>query len=226
MEDIKKYAVIVAGGRGARMGSPIPKQFLPLMGKPMLCYAIDAFANAMPGIQLILVVPPDELSSAQIVLKSYLGGVKVTYVAGGETRYHSVQNGLGRVNNDGIVFIHDGARPVISADLIQRCYQQASSKGSAIPSIPVTESIRQVTGDSSVTVDRDHLRIMQTPQTFNTRLILPAFKQEYQPSFTDEATVLEAFGTRVHMIEGARGNIKVTTPEDMIIAEALLKSRM
>jgi len=224
MSDIRKYAVIVAGGKGSRMGSPIPKQFLPLHGKPMLCYAIDAFVKAVPGIHVILVVPTEELSSAEIVLKSYHSGINVTYVGGGETRYHSVQNGLSKVSGDGVVFVHDGARPLVSADLIQRCYEQAIKKGSAIPAVPVADSMRLLDGDRSTPVSRDHLRIIQTPQTFTTSIILPAFRQDYIPAFTDEATVVEASGMKVYMISGERGNIKVTTPEDMIIAEALLSN--
>jgi len=224
MSDIKKYAVVVAGGRGIRMGSAVPKQFLPLLGKPLLCYAIQAFAATIRGIHIILVLPPDQLNSAKTVLKSYLGAIEVTTVAGGATRYESVQNGLKKVNDDGVVFIHDGVRPLISQDLISRCYQQTISMGSAIPVIPVMDSIRMVENGASHPVNREHLRIIQTPQTFMTNIILPAFKQQYQPSFTDEANVVEAHGTKVYLIEGALDNIKVTTPEDMLIAETLLKA--
>lgn len=224
MSDIKKYAVIVAGGRGLRMGAAVPKQFLPILGKPLLCYAIQAFAATIRGIHIILVLPSDQLNSAKTVLKSYLGNIEVTTVAGGETRYESVQNGLKKVNNDGVVFIHDGVRPLISQDLIQRCYQQAIEKGSAIPVIPVMDSIRILEDGASHPINREHLRIIQTPQTFMTSIILPAFQQEYHASFTDEANVVEAHGTSVHLINGALENIKVTTPEDMLIAETLLKA--
>jgi 2-C-methyl-D-erythritol 4-phosphate cytidylyltransferase len=225
MSDIRKYAVIVAGGKGIRMGSSVPKQFLPLQGKPLLCHAIEAFAEAIPGIRLILVLPEDQLGSAQTVLRSYIGSINVTTVAGGETRYHSVQNGLKLVPDDGVVFIHDGARPLVSAELIHRCYKQAVEKGSAIPAVPVTESMRFIEDGYSNPLNREQIRIIQTPQTFRTNLLLPAFKQEYNPAFTDEATVLEAFGTNVMLIDGMYENIKVTTPEDMIIAEAMLNAR-
>jgi len=225
MSNIKTYAVIVAGGKGSRMGSPIPKQFLPFLGKPLLCYAIEAFAGAVPGIKIVLVLPADELKSAQTVLRSYIGDINVTVVAGGDTRYHSVQNGLEKVSNDGVVFVHDGARPLISDELIQRCYRQALEMGSAIPAIPVAESMRIIEHGTSRAVNRDQLRIVQTPQTFRTELILPAFNQRYHPSFTDEATVLEAFGTPVHLTEGLHDNIKITIPEDMVIAEVLLNAR-
>lgn len=224
MSDIKKYAVVVAGGRGIRMGSAVPKQFLPLLGKPLLCYAIQAFAATIKGIHIILVLPVDQLNSAKTVLKSYLGNIEVTTVAGGATRYHSVQNGLKKVNNDGVVFVHDGVRPLLSQDLIQRCYHQALEKGSAIPVIPLIESIRIMENGTSRPINREQLRIVQTPQTFMTKIILPAFEQEYQPSFTDEANVVEAYGTPVHLIDGSLENIKVTTPEDMLIAETLLKA--
>ena len=224
MADNKKYAVIVAGGRGLRMGAAVPKQFLPLLGKPLLCHAIQAFAATIRGIHIILVLPSDQLNSAKTVLKSYLGNIEVTTVAGGETRYESVQNGLKKVNDDGVVFVHDGVRPLLSQELIQRCYHQTLEKGSAIPVIPVTESIRIIENGTSSPINREQLRIIQTPQTFLTSIILPAFRQEYQPSFTDEANVVEAYGTKVYLIDGALENIKVTTPEDMLIAETFMKA--
>lgn len=225
MTDIKKYAVVVAGGKGVRMGASVPKQFLPFLGKPLLCCALQAFQTAYPGIKLILVAPPDLLSSAQTVLRSYLSDLDVTVVAGGETRYHSVQNGLKEITGSGVVFVHDGVRPLISSELIHRCYKGAIEKGSAIPAIPVNESMRIVTPDGSQPIDRDKLRIIQTPQTFLTDIILPAFNQEYNEAFTDEATVVEAHGTKVNLVMGMLDNIKVTTPEDMVRAEALYSAR-
>ena len=223
MNGVKKYAVIVAGGKGSRMGAAVPKQFLPLHGMPMLCYPVRAFAEAVPGIHLILVLPADQVGSAHTVLRSYLGGINVSIVAGGDTRYHSVQNGLKLIDEEGIVFVHDGARPVISGKLIQHCLAHTIIHGSAIPAIPVTESMRLLDGENSKPVVREHLRVIQTPQTFSTNILLPAFRQEFQHYFTDEATVVEASGQKVHRVEGERENIKVTTPEDMIVAEALLK---
>ncbi len=225
MDSTNKYAVIVAGGKGSRMGAAVPKQFLPLLGKPLLCYAIQAFADAFSDVRMILVLPADQLSSAATVLRSYLGGIDVTVVAGGETRYHSVQNGLKEIKDDGVVFVHDGARPLIHSELIVRCYKQAMEKGSAIPAVQVMESMRMMEGGYARPVDRELLRIVQTPQTFKTDIILPAFQQAYQPSFTDEATVVEASGTNIHLIDGTFDNIKVTTPADMVIAEALLRER-
>ncbi len=222
---MKKYAVIVAGGKGVRMGSAVPKQFLPLNGQPILYHTIKAFADAYADIQLVLVLPQDQLSYAQMVLQSFPERIDITIVAGGETRYHSVQNGLKVVDRESIVFVHDGVRPLVTPQLIQRCYEMALERGSAIPSIPVTDSMRILEDDDSRPVDREQMRIIQTPQTFRGEVILPAFELEWQSSFTDEATVVEAYGDVVHLVEGERSNIKVTTPEDMIVAEALLKAR-
>lgn len=221
----KKYAIIVAGGRGARMNSSIPKQFLPLMGIPVLCHSILAFSHALPDIRIILVVPPDQLNGVHTILKSYIGNISIITAGGGDTRFHSVQNGLKMVKDDGVVFIHDGVRPLISRDLIYRCYEHALDNGSAIPVVPVVDSIR-IIGENGLShpVNRDELRIVQTPQTFLTSVILPAFNCEYNPLFTDEATVVEAYGTEVQLINGDRDNIKITTPGDMVIAETLLKT--
>ncbi len=224
MSDIKKFAVLVAGGQGTRMGMALPKQFLPLNGKPILAWSIMAFTQAFPDINIILVLPPAYYSYAQMVLTALPEPIDVTLVSGGETRFHSVKNGLSAIEEEGIVFVHDGARPLITTDLLHRCYNDAVTYGSAIPAIPVAESMRIVDGDHSKPVNRDHMRVIQTPQTFKTELILPAFQQEYTPAFTDEATVAEAYGITVHLCLGEKQNIKVTTPEDMVVAEAFMKA--
>lgn len=208
------------------MGTAMPKQFLDLGGHPVLYHTIKAFADAYEDMQLVLVLPPEQLSYAQMVLQSFPERIDITIVAGGETRYHSVQNGLKTVVDEAIIFVHDGVRPLVTPALIQRCYETAVEKGSAIPAIPVADSMRVVDGDDSDPVDREAMRIIQTPQTFSSAVLLPAFEQEWKPSFTDEATVVEAAGTDVVLVEGERSNIKVTTPEDMLIAEALLKNRL
>ena len=223
---MEKFAVLVAGGKGLRMGSALPKQFLPINGQPILYHTVKAFLDAYADIHLILVLPAEQLSFAQMVLQCFPERIDMTIVAGGETRYHSVQNGLSAVLDNSIVFVHDGVRPLVSPSLIQRCYEQAAEKGSAIPAIAVSDSIRKLEGDKSTPVNREQLRSIQTPQTFRTEIILPAFAQPYSDAFTDEATVVEAGGTEVFLIEGEKGNIKVTTPEDMILAEALLKERL
>lgn len=225
MADIRKYAVIVAGGKGVRMGGSVPKQFLPLLNMPLLCHSVLAFTHAVPGIRIILVAPADQLDSTQTILKSYVGQLDVTIVAGGETRFHSVQNGLKMIDEKGIVFIHDAVRPLVSDKLIRRCYEQALTYGSAIPAIPVTESLRLIEEDGTArSLDREKVRIVQTPQTFLTGIILPAFNQPWSPAFTDEATVAEAAGAKIHLIEGDKDNIKITTPGDMIIADTLIKA--
>jgi 2-C-methyl-D-erythritol 4-phosphate cytidylyltransferase len=222
---MEKYVIIVAGGKGVRMNSAIPKQFLPLLEKPVLYYSINAFRQAFSDIHIVLVLPEDQLSYAQMVLSAFPERIDVTIVTGGETRYHSVQNGLKVVEKEAVIFVHDGVRPLVSAELIKRCYEQAVDKGSAVPALRIAESIRMVndTDDSSEAIDRDLLCSIQTPQTFRSDIILPAFKQPYQRAFTDEATVVEAHGMNVYLVEGERRNIKVTTPEDMLIAEAFLK---
>lgn len=223
---MEKFAVIVAGGKGVRMNSAIPKQFLPLLEKPVLYYSINAFINAFHDIHIILVLPEEQLSYAQMVLSCFDERIDATIVTGGETRYHSVQNGLKAIEKDAVIFVHDGVRPLLTTDLIRRCYKQALTRGSAVPAMRIAESVRMVNDadDSSEAIDRDLLCSIQTPQTFRSDIILPAFKQPYHTAFTDEATVVESNGMNVYLIEGERRNIKVTTPEDMIIAEAFLKT--
>ncbi|MCB0696116.1 MAG: 2-C-methyl-D-erythritol 4-phosphate cytidylyltransferase [Chitinophagaceae bacterium] len=220
-----KYAVIVAGGKGVRMGNALPKQFLPLAGKPVLYYTIKAFADAYEDMKLILVLPADQLSYTQMVLQAFPERIDIAIVTGGLTRFHSVQNGLKEVPADSVVFVHDGVRPMVSPALIKACYEQAVTKGSAIPAIPVSDSMRQVEGDKSKPVDRQYMRSIQTPQTFLSEMLLPAFEQEYSEAFTDEATVVESYGKQVYLINGERSNIKLTTPEDMLYAELMLKQQ-
>lgn len=224
MQTAPTYAVIVAGGQGTRMGYAIPKQFLELDGKPILYHTIKAFREAIDDIQIILVLPEQQISMTQMVLQAFEERMDITIVAGGASRFHSVQNGLKDLPNDAIIFVHDGVRPLLSKELILRCYNQAIEKGSAIPALPATDSMRQVQGDKSTPLDRANIRLMQTPQTFQASILLQAMKQTFQENFTDEATVVEAFGHEVYLCDGERNNIKITTPEDLIIAEALLKS--
>jgi 2-C-methyl-D-erythritol 4-phosphate cytidylyltransferase len=219
------YAIIVAGGQGTRMGTAVPKQFLELDGKPVLYHTINAFIKALPEVRVVLALPAHQISYAQMVLQSFPERIDLAIVPGGETRFHSVQNGLKDIPKDAIVMVHDGVRPLAGAELIQRCYQQAMEKGSAIPAIAVTDSMRLMTKEGSEAVDRSQLRIIQTPQTFRASILLPAMQQPYLDSFTDEATVVEAFGETVFLIEGEKRNIKITTPEDLVVAEALIKAR-
>lgn len=221
----KPYAVIVAGGQGSRMGTAIPKQFLDLAGKPVLHHTIAAFITALPQVSIILVLPEHQISYAQMVLQSFPDRIDLTIVAGGPTRFHSVQNGLKDIPEDAVILVQDGVRPLASPDLISRCYRQALEMGSAIPAIAVADSMRTVKGTESEPVDRAGLRIIQTPQTFQASVLLQAYQQAYREAFTDEATVVEAWGQKIHLIEGERSNIKITTPEDLLIAEALIRAK-
>ncbi len=222
---MKKYAVIVAGGSGVRMGNSVPKQFLLLHGKPLLWYTLHSFLRSYPDLQIILVLPEDHLQKGREVINMLDAVDRIIVAAGGKTRYHSVQNGLSQVPDDSVVFVHDGVRCLISVPLIHRCYKQAVEKGSAIPAVAATDSIRIASGDEHHVADRQQVRIIQTPQTFLSNIIKPAFEQEYSEGFTDEATVVEAFGTKVFLTEGDYDNIKITRPVDMMIAERIIEER-
>ncbi len=219
------YAVIVAGGQGTRMGNAVPKQFLELEGKPILAHTIDAFLEAAPGIKLVLVLPKQQLSWAQMVLTSFPERIDLELVAGGATRFESVQAGLAAVPNEALVLVHDGVRALVSPDLIRHCIEAALLEGSAVPVVPVTDSIREVGEGSSKPLDRSKLRAVQTPQAFGAGELKAAFARPFQDYFTDEATVWESAGKPLHLIAGERGNIKITTPEDLVLAGALLRER-
>lgn len=222
---MRKYALIVAGGSGLRMGADKPKQFLLLRGKPILYYTIQQFWNTYPDIRILLVLPKDFIKEGQELLKVLDPSIDLHFVTGGATRFHSVQNGLNCINEPGIVFVHDGVRCLLTENLIKACYDQAVAIGSAIPAVAATDSIRIVHGDASQVADRNMVRIIQTPQTFQTSLLLPAFETDYLESFTDEATVAEAAGNEIHLIDGDYNNIKITRPVDLLIAENILKQR-
>jgi 2-C-methyl-D-erythritol 4-phosphate cytidylyltransferase len=222
LNDKSATLLLVAGGKGLRMGSAIPKQFLPLLGKPLIYYPIQTFLDTFSTGRIILVLPQDHFSYANILLQAFDENIELTIVAGGETRYHSVRNGLKEIE-EGIVFIHDGVRPFIDSKLLHNCYEAALEHGNAIPAIPVTDSIRQWNGTAFRAIDRNNLRSMQTPQTFNVKLIRKVFEQEYNEAFTDEATMLEHIGIAINLIEGSGSNIKITTPEDMVMAEAFMQ---
>ncbi|RBL88298.1 2-C-methyl-D-erythritol 4-phosphate cytidylyltransferase [Chitinophaga flava] len=218
----KKIAIIVAGGSGTRMQSAVPKQFLDLAGRPVLYYTITAFAQAYPDMEIVLVLPENHISQANHLLQSLENLPAITIVKGGETRFHSVKNGLQQVKDNAVVFVHDGVRPLVSPALIRSCYEAALSHGSAIPAIDMKDSIREVSGDKNMAVNRDRFRIIQTPQTFLSELILPAFELPYDPLFTDEATVVERLGKQIYLVEGEESNLKITKPLDLVLAKAFL----
>lgn len=222
---MKKYAVIVAGGSGTRMGNAIPKQFLLLKGRPLLWYTIDSFLRAFHDIQIILVLPKDHFAKGEKIALQFDAENKIVIVAGGNTRFDSVKAGLQMVKEESVVFVHDGVRCLISVPLIKRCYNQALEKGSAIPAVAATDSIRILKNGSYEVKDRQHVRIVQTPQTFFSKILLPAFEREFDESFTDEATVVEASGKEIFLTEGEYDNIKITRPVDLLIAEKIIEDR-
>mgnify|MGYP003286547812 FL=1 len=217
-----KYAIIVAGGFGTRMGSNTPKQFLMLHDKPVLYYTLKTFLDAYDDLEVILVLPEEYTEMGREIIDAYFDYNRIKITAGGETRFHSVQNGLQLVQQDSIVFVHDGVRCLVSTDLIHRCYHAALEAGSAIPVMPVRESVRLLTEDDSEAIDRTTVVTVQTPQTFHSKILLPAFEIDFKERFTDEATVVEAFGLKISLVPGEEHNIKITRPIDLQIAEALL----
>ncbi len=222
---MKKTAIIVAGGTGQRMGTTLPKQFLAIEGKSILLHTIGQFATAFADINFIIVLPADYIQDGKALITSSGLSQSFQFVAGGDTRFQSVKNGLAQADPASVVFVHDAVRCLLTPDLIQRCYQQAVEKGSAIPAVSSTDTIRILEGNQHHVVDRANVMMIQTPQTFNAALLKKAFEQAYQPSFTDEANVLEASGKEVYLIEGEYENIKITRPLDLAIAEYILAKR-
>jgi len=222
---MKKYAVIIAGGSGQRMGTDVPKQFLLLQAKPLLWHTLHTFLSVFDDMQIILVLPKDNILEGENIGKDLAAGKRMVITAGGITRFHSVQNGLQLITEPSIVFVHDGVRCLVSKELIRSCYDQALEKGSAIPAVAATDSIRIINERDHAVADRNHVRIIQTPQTFRSEILLPAFNTQYKDSFTDEATVVEASGEKVFLIDGEYENIKITRPADLLIAEQILASR-
>ncbi len=222
---MERYAILVAGGKGLRMGGDIPKQFLPIGGKPVLMRTIEVFRQAYPDIHIILVLPASQQEHWQQLCREYAFGVPFRIADGGETRFHSVSNGLKLVPDDaeGIVGVHDGVRPFVSVETIRRCYDEAVERGAVVPVVSVVETVRQIREDgTSVTVPRDAYKLVQTPQAFRVSLLKEAYRQPYIPAFTDDASVVEALGKPVHLVEGNRENIKITTPADIRFADGLL----
>lgn len=214
--------IIVAGGSGKRMGSEIPKQFLLLKGLPILMRTISAFYDYNPRIQLIVVLPEDQIGEWNSLLEKFNFRIGHEVVSGGKERFFSVLNGLGLVKSGNTVAIHDGVRPLVSKETITRCFELAKLKGSAVPVIDVFESVRKVDELGNYAVNRQDFRLVQTPQVFEFHKITTAYKQSFSSIFTDDASVVEAAGFTINLCEGNRENIKVTTPIDMTFAEALM----
>lgn len=237
------YIIIVAGGKGLRMGSDIPKQFLPIGGKPVLMRTLERFRDYSDDLQIILVLPEAQQTYWHQLCEEYHFDVKYQIANGGQTRFHSVQNGLALIPDDaeGVVGVHDGVRPFPSVEVIRNCYETARTTKAVIPVIPVVETVRELTGTgtmssaqnsgvpvpvSSVTVPRDKYRLVQTPQTFDIQLLKAANRQPYNDGFTDDASVVESYGHQITLVDGNRENIKITTPYDIVVAEAIINSQL
>jgi 2-C-methyl-D-erythritol 4-phosphate cytidylyltransferase len=219
---MRKYAIILAGGAGTRMGTDLPKQFMLLEGKPLLYYTIKAFIGAFEDLQIILVLPENHLDIGNQIIADHFDKDRISITTGGVTRFQSVKNGLAMIKEESIIFVHDGVRCLLTKDLIHRCYRQAMETGSAIPAIPSKDSIRLLGEEGSESFDRNKVMLVQTPQTFQSSILLPSFHVDYRNEFTDEASVIEAQGIKVSLVEGDENNIKITTPLDLLIAEKIL----
>ncbi|MFA9392613.1 MAG: 2-C-methyl-D-erythritol 4-phosphate cytidylyltransferase [Prolixibacteraceae bacterium] len=217
------HALIVAGGTGNRMNSDIPKQFMLLNNKPVLMQTILQFIKFDPNINIILVLPIVQIEIWQRLCKDHHFEIKHHLVAGGQVRFQSVKNGLDAISENGIVFIHDGVRPLVSQATIQRCLDTACEKGNAVPVLPLIESLRQIENENNKMVDRSQFVTIQTPQVFSVKEIKAAYKLGFDPAFTDDTSVLERTGASIHLVDGNRENIKITHPIDFLIAEALMK---
>lgn len=231
---MRKYVLIVAGGKGLRMGGDLPKQFIPLEGKPVLMHTLEAFHRWDASARLVLVLPEDHQPYWNMLCREI--GCKAPHriANGGETRFHSVRNGLEllseeiRITSEGngkaLIAVHDGVRPFVSSEVIATCFEEAGKSGAAIPVTPMIDSLRETDPDGSHPVDRSRYFAVQTPQVFDAELLLKAYSQEFTPLFTDDASVVEAMGHAIRLVTGNRENIKLTTPFDLLVAKALLAS--
>lgn len=219
---MKNTVLIVAAGSGSRMKNETPKQFLRLGNQPLLMHTIMRFFTFDPKISIIVVLPFAHIETWNRLCAEHRFLIAHQIAAGGNERFHSVKNGLSKASASGLIAIHDGVRPLVTEALIKRCFDNAARHGSAIPVLKPSESLRQTDGNLSKPVDREKYRLVQTPQTFDAGLIKAAYDQDYQPAFTDDATVHEAAGNAVHLVEGEVVNIKITTPVDLIIAESIM----
>ena len=219
----EKIAIIVAGGKGERMQTVLPKQFLEIQGKPILMHTLEVFFNYESSIKIILVLPATQIETWEGLCKKHAFNISHQIVAGGETRFHSVQNGLKSITGSALIAVHDGVRPLVSSSTIGNCFDAAATYDAAIPVVDLVDSIRQTNDNTSISVDRNAFKLVQTPQIFDSKLLEKAYKQEYSPLFTDDASVIEALGVNVRLVEGNRENIKITTSLDLQFAALLLK---
>jgi len=219
---VNRHSILVAGGSGKRLGGPVPKQFQLLKGRPLLMWTIEAFHRCDPAMPLIVVLPEQHFGIWKALCMGHRFFIEHQVVAGGAQRYHSVQAGLGQVKGEDLVAVHDGVRPLVSPDLIARCFDAARRSGAAIPVVPVVPSVRETTAEGSRALDRTRLLEVQTPQCFRAGLLRKAFDLPYDPAFTDEATMVERLGAKVELVEGEVTNLKVTSPVDLLAAGTML----
>lgn len=224
---LPQSVIIVAGGSGTRMQSQVPKQFMAVGGQPILMHTMRRFYAYNPALQLVVVLPPAQLQMWQALCFTHVFEIKHTVVAGGSTRFGSVKNGLAALTApDGVVAVHDGVRPFVPVAVIREAFAIAAEKGNAVVAVPLKESIRQVFNTESKAVDRNQYRLIQTPQCFRLPLLRRAYELPEEPTFTDDASVVESLGEKINLVEGSYENIKITTPEDLIWAESFLKRKV
>ncbi len=224
---MKRYIIVVAGGKGLRMGSNVPKQFMLLNGKPLVMTTIENLCAMDVTLRVILVLPKEQLQLWDELCAEYSFAIPVKVVAGGTTRFHSVQNGLAAIDEpeEALVGVHDGVRPFLAMKVYDELFREAAINGAVIPVIPVHDSMRRFIGGQGATeaVPRDRYRLVQTPQVFKLSILRKAYEQLYLEQFTDDASVVEAMGEFVHIVEGNRENIKITTPFDFVLAKAIVE---
>jgi 2-C-methyl-D-erythritol 4-phosphate cytidylyltransferase len=222
---MKRSVIIVAGGKGLRMGSDLPKQFIPLLGKPVLMHTLEVFYRWDSAADRLLVIPQEHEPYWTMLCRELGCTVPHRVVYGGATRFHSVKNGLKETAGNGIIAVHDGVRPLVAREVISSCFTVAGAFGAAIPVVPVVESVREISGSDSRPFDRDRLRIVQTPQVFRAGLLRQAYEQPYDERFTDDASLVEAAGHAIRLVDGNRENVKITTPADLQYAAFMLEKR-
>jgi len=221
---MKKFLIIAAGGSGNRMKSKVPKQFLLLAAKPALMHSVEVFYNYDKNISIIIALPENQISEWKTLCKKHKFNIPHQIVKGGETRFHSVRNGLSLITENGIVAVHDAARPLVNQKTIAACFGTASKQGNAIPVVKLNDSIREINGNKNFFVDRNNYRLIQTPQCFQTKILKKAYQQSYDEKFTDDASIVETMGEKINLVEGNIENIKITTAVDLLIAEGLISS--
>ena len=221
-KSVAETVIIVAGGKGERMQTDIPKQFIELKSRPILMHTIDAFVQYNNQIEVIVVLPETQIENWQALCKKHAFENNHRIVKGGSARFDSVKNGLALAADHGLIAVHDGVRPLVSETTIAACFTEAGVSGAAIPVVEPVESIRQVDGEESVAVDRETIRLVQTPQVFDAMILKKAYEQDFSPLFTDDASVVEASGVKISLVIGNRENIKITTLFDLKLAEMML----